>query len=148
MLRRSFLGAIAVTGAVGLWAGQRLIAAPTPTNLETLPLAASDLVGNPDYLVVDIREPEEWRQTGVLEGALLLSYRDPAQFLAVVTPLLEPGQKLALVCRSGNRSSRAVQALARETQSQLVDVSGGMNRILASGYRPVAPTRDRGCTTC
>lgn len=103
--------------------------------------SASELIGG-DALVVDIREPDEWRDTGVLPNAVLLPYRDPGSFLAAVGPRLQEGQPIALICRSGRRSAAAAEAIASMTDHPVVNVAGGMKRLVGEGYLPAA------CPSC
>lgn len=118
-----------------------------PENLTLAALSGEALQGD-GVLLVDIRTPGEWQQTGVIEGARLVTYTDPESFLAQVRPHLQEGQSLALICRSGNRTSRATRQIAGLVDAPVIDVAGGMNRVLAEGYAPVAPTRAMGCTVC
>ncbi|MGP3697605.1 rhodanese-like domain-containing protein [Rhodobacter sp. NSM] len=104
-------------------------------SVNTLSPAAQDLVGG-EAMVVDIREPSEWRDTGVLPNAVLLPYRDADSFLAAIGPQLKPGQPIALICRSGRRSAAAAAAIAARTDHPVVDVAGGMGRLMREGYRP------------
>ena len=146
MNRRYLLGGLAAVAAAVGWAGLGLGAKPANLLLDSPSGAA--LAADPDTLLVDIRRPEEWRDTGVIEGALLVTYSDPQSFLAAVRPHLAPGQRLALICRSGNRTSRAARELAPLVDHAVVDIAGGMLRIRAEGYAPVAPTRAQGCQVC
>lgn len=146
MNRRIVIGALAAAaGAVG-WAGLGLGAKPANLMLESPSGAA--LAADSGTLLVDIRRPEEWRETGVVEGALLVTYRDPQSFLAAVRPHLAPGQRLALICRSGNRTSRAAREIAPLVDHPVVDIAGGMLRVRAEGYAAVTPTRAQGCQVC
>jgi rhodanese-related sulfurtransferase len=106
------------------------------------------LVADDGMLLVDIRTPEEWQQTGVVEGALLVTYSTPEAFLRAITPHLQPGQRVGLICRSGNRTSRAARQIAPLVTGQIVDIAGGMNRVLGQGYQPVRPSKAQGCTMC
>lgn len=99
-------------------------------------------------LLVDIRQPHEWVETGVLPNALLLTFNDPDSFLRELRPHLEPGQPVALICRTGNRTARAAQLVAGELSVPVVDVAGGMFRLIGAGYKPQMPTRAQGCTIC
>lgn len=110
--------------------------------------SGSSLAADDSLLLVDIRTPEEWKQTGVVAGALLVTYSTPEAFLQAVTPHLKPGQRLGLICRSGNRTSRAAQQIAPLFQGDVVDIEGGMSRVLGQGYKPVKPSRAQGCQTC
>ncbi|MGI3183961.1 rhodanese-like domain-containing protein [Nioella aestuarii] len=119
-----------------------------PENLTLASLSGESLASDPSVLLVDIRRPEEWQDTGVVEGALLITYADRDSFLSEVRPHLQEGQSLALICRTGNRTSRASRQIAGLVDVPVIDVAGGMVRVLAEGYRPVTPTRDMGCTVC
>jgi rhodanese-related sulfurtransferase len=119
-----------------------------PENLTLASLSGEALAGDPSILLVDIRRPEEWQDTGVVEGALLLTYADRDSFLAAVRPHLQDGQSLALICRTGNRTSRATRQIAAAVQVPVIDVAGGMVRVLDEGYTPTPPTRAMGCTIC
>jgi rhodanese-related sulfurtransferase len=70
-----------------------------------------DLLQNGDITLIDIRRPEEWRQTGVAKGAKRINMLHPkglqgfAQevYNAVGGDLNAP---IALICRTGSRTSR------------------------------------------
>ena len=85
-------------------------------------------------LVVDIREQAEWRETGVVPGALLVTFRDPDSFLAAIAPNLAEGQPIALICRSGRRSAAAAEAIAARTDHPVIDLAGGVSRLVGEGY--------------
>lgn len=99
-------------------------------------------------LVVDIRAPHEWVETGVLPNALLMTFTNPAEFMRELQAHLAPGQPVMLVCRTGNRTARAAAAIAPHMPVPVVDVQGGMMRMIADGYSPDTPTRAQGCTVC
>lgn len=99
-------------------------------------------------LLVDIRQPHEWVETGVLPNALLLPFDTPEQFLAGLAPHLQPGQPVALICRTGSRTARAVQILEPALDVAIIDLGGGMFRLMDKGYQPQAPTRAQGCNIC
>ena len=146
MNRRIFLAlgaavAALAAGTAGLLGGR------TPDNL-TLSALSGEALQDDSILLVDIRRPEEWQQTGVIEGARLVTYTDPESFLSQVRPHLQEGQSLALICRTGNRTSRATRQISELIDAPVVDVAGGMVRVLGEGYRPVAPTGEMGCTVC
>ncbi|MCB1338687.1 MAG: rhodanese-like domain-containing protein [Maritimibacter sp.] len=90
-------------------------------------------------LIVDIRTPPEWVETGVIEGATLLTFDDPNRFLAEVGPKIADGRGLILVCRSGNRTAAAAKALAGRIPNRIVSIDGGMKKVIAAGYSPVPP---------
>lgn len=90
-------------------------------------------------LVVDVRTPPEWQESGVIEGAKLVTFTDPDSFLAQIKGDLAPGQDLILVCHSGRRSAAAAGALASRIPNHIISIDGGMAAEIANGYRTVAP---------
>lgn len=119
-----------------------------PENVTLADLSGAVLESDPDLLVVDIRTPEEWKQTGVVRDALLVTYTTPESFLEAVNTRKTAGQTITLICRSGNRSSNAARQIAELVEGDVIDVAGGMNRVLREGYDPVKPTREMGCMLC
>ena len=148
MDRRIFIALGAAATAVAAAAAGFLGRGAQAGNLTLEALSGADLAADDSILLVDIREPEEWRESGVIDGALLVTYANRDSFLAAVRPHLRDGQRLALICRSGNRSSRAARQVAASVDFPVIDVAGGMRRVLSEGYTPVAPTRDMGCSVC
>lgn len=90
-------------------------------------------------LIVDIRSPEEWRDTGVIDGARLVTFKDADGFLKAVGKDLTGTRPLVLVCRSGNRTSMAASALAGKISNPIISVNGGMTALIAAGYETVRP---------
>lgn len=138
--------------SMALLAAALLLTAPATaqhaTHYVSAPSAAEIEAAN--VLLVDIRRPEEWQQTGVFPGALLMTYDggDPEAFIEGLRQHLQPGQPVALICRTGNRTSRAAAQFAPLLEQPVVDLAGGMMRLLADGYAPARPTREQGCTIC
>lgn len=91
-------------------------------------------------LIVDIRTPPEWVETGVIDGARLVTFNDPASFLARVGPEIADGRDLVLICRSGNRTSAAARALEGKIPNRIVSVDGGMRKVIGDGYKTVPPS--------
>jgi len=69
-----------------------------------------------DAVLIDVREPDEWAETGVAEPAVLLSLSDLRGERKAWKPFLEKNRDktLLLYCRSGNRSGQAAAILAKE----------------------------------
>lgn len=92
-------------------------------------------------LIVDIRRPDEWKETGVIEGARLVTFKDAEGFLKAIGKDLTPGRPLVLVCRSGNRSSAAAAALVGKVTGPIISANGGMSALIAAGYKTVRPSK-------
>ncbi len=94
-------------------------------------IAPTDL--SDDALVLDVREPDEWA-AGHAPGAVHIPLGDvPAR----IGELPESDGPLPVVCRSGGRSSRAVQWLEGQGYD-VVNVDGGMKAWSAAGKHMVA----------
>ena len=95
--------------------------------------------------VVDIRTPEEWRDTGVIKGARLMTYSfsggfDKAAWLKQVQQVAKPGEPVILICRSGRRSAAVADYLeSHPTKGKIYNASGGMNAWKSSGRPVVVP---------
>ena len=67
--------------------------------------------------VIDVRRPEEWSKTGVIEGSHLLTFFDATgrydlgRWLPALAVIAESNQPVALICRSGKRSGRVARLL-------------------------------------
>jgi len=90
-------------------------------------------------LVVDIRRPEEWRQTGVVEGSYLVTAFDERgrmtqEFPAFFGELTDPDQPVVLICRTGNRTDALARMLMEEAgYEQVYNVSRGIVSWIADG---------------
>jgi hydroxyacylglutathione hydrolase len=82
-----------------------------------------------DVVVIDVREPFEWRE-GHIEGALHLPMLEAVGRLDEV-PRDRPK---AVVCAGGLRSSSVISALKRRGISDWHNVTGGMTAWLKAGH--------------
>lgn len=130
MDRRVVLAGLAGVAAVVIFQG---LSGPAG-GYEVRALTAEEMRG---AMVVDIRQPEEWAATGVIEGAKLVTYADAQSFLAQVE--LQPGQPLVLVCQSGGRSGNAAAELAGMIANPVISQDGGMSAWVNAGHPVVMP---------
>lgn len=95
--------------------------------------------------VIDVRTPEEWRDTGVIKGAKLLTFSfaggfDKAAWFKQEQQLVKPGEPVVLICRSGRRSKAVADYLELQSaQLKIYNASGGMDAWKAEGRSVVAP---------
>lgn len=96
--------------------------------------------------VIDIRTPEEWRETGIIEGSHLLTFFDAQgrydvrAWLSELAAIATPDESIALICHSGGRSALVSQFLDSQVGYQRVhDVPGGIERWMAEDRPAVAP---------
>jgi rhodanese-related sulfurtransferase len=91
------------------------------------PADAAQLVAEGKAVLVDVREPAEWAETGVAAPAVLLAKSDFDGAQTAWKPFLEKvaGKQLILYCRSGKRAGVIGTALA----------AGGYSVANAGGYK-------------
>jgi rhodanese-related sulfurtransferase len=78
-------------------------------------------------VLVDIRTPQEWAETGVPTGAARIDVA-ARDFLPKLEALRDanPGKDIALICRTSSRSAHAARALAGRGWTNVIDVGGGV----------------------
>ncbi len=81
--------------------------------------------------LIDIRQPEEWRQTGVAKGAKGISMRHPQGpqgFLQELTAAVggDKNAPIGLICRTGNRTTAMQKALRDVGFTRVFNVKEGM----------------------
>lgn len=116
-----------------LFVGQRLLAGDVIS-----PEEAARRVAAGTAILIDVREPAEWRD-GVVTGALLLPLSDLSGERAKWKPVLDANRdkELILYCRSGNRSGQAVRILTGEKLK--ATNAGGFSSWKAAGKPTTKP---------
>ena len=98
---------------------------------------AVKLVGKPDVVFIDLREPEELQKGGRLTGAVhvprgLLEFQvDPTS--PAHKPELGGAKKLVLFCGSGSRSALAAKSLKDMGVESVAHVAGGFPALQKAG---------------
>jgi len=99
-------------------------------------------------VLVDIRRPEEWRLTGVVDGSHLLTFfaqdgsSEPLVWLEQLAQLVPEEQPLALLCRSGYRTGLICDFLLEVTpQREIYNVTEGVLGWLAAGLPVETPDK-------
>lgn len=80
-------------------------------------------------LLIDIRTPEQWRQAGIAPGAARVDfYRGLKALLESILQLVggDRSRPIALICRTGNRTTRAQALLLEQGFTQVYNVRQGM----------------------
>jgi len=92
--------------------------------------------------IYDVRRPEEWYQTGVIEGSQLLTFVDAngrvqERFLSRFTADVGKNEPVILICRTGSRTSTLARHLVEELgYTNVFNVDDGITRWLREN-RPV-----------
>lgn len=78
-------------------------------------------------VLVDIRRPEEWAETGTPEGAIRLDM-EANDFVPRLAELQKanPGRDIDIICRTANRTSHVQRVLSRAGWGNVVNVRGGV----------------------
>ncbi|NVJ93015.1 MAG: FKBP-type peptidyl-prolyl cis-trans isomerase [Methylocystaceae bacterium] len=104
--------------------------------------------------LVDIRTPKEWKETGIIEGSLLLPFKMSKEqvnpkFVEDMQRIAKPDEKVILICRSGNRSRTASEGLSsRFGYSNIYNVKKGIKHWMAEKNPTVNVNMDDAKTTC
>lgn len=80
--------------------------------------------------LLDVREPEEWAETGVPDGAVLIPL---AEVESRAPSELDADSPVYVICRSGNRSRTASETLVQLDFRQVYNVDGGVTAWLNAG---------------
>ena len=95
-----------------------------------------------DIPIYDVRRPEEWRQTGVVEGSKLLTFVDASgrlkpDFIERFTTANNQQDPVILICRTGSRTSTLARLLVEQLgYTQVYNVRDGITRWIRED-RPV-----------
>ena len=88
------------------------------------------LTADADAQLVDVREPDEWAETGIAPDAVLIPLGDvEAQAPAGLTA----DQPVYVICRTGNRSQTASEILVGLGFTQVYNVDGGITAWVDAG---------------
>ncbi|EAI5630158.1 rhodanese-like domain-containing protein [Campylobacter lari] len=95
----------------------------------------ADILEN--YQVIDVRKPSEWAQTGTIKNAIKISFYNEdgsvnKNFVEEIKKI-SSNKPIAIVCRSGSRSTKA-SALLDQNGIEVTNLKGGMNALLSQGY--------------
>ena len=135
MMRPLLPGMLLLAFALGGCAGP-----PPYANLDNDQLKTLLQQGVPIY---DVRRPEEWRQTGVVQGSRLLTFVDARgrplpDFLPRFSADVGKNDPVILICRTGNRTDTLARHLVEQMgYTQVYNVRHGINRWIGD-KNPVA----------
>jgi len=127
--------------AVGLLlTGLSACSEPPYTNVDNAEL---QMMLAQDIPLYDVRRPEEWQQTGVVEGSQLLTFVDASgrvkpDFIERFTAANSQHDPVILICRTGSRTRTLARYLVEELgYTQVYNVRDGITRWIRED-RPVA----------
>ena len=93
--------------------------------------AAKEMSNN--LIIIDVRNKEEWKETGIIPNSLLIQMLSAARTIRkeyISELLIALGEdkdiKAAIICHSGGRSSATVELLKNEGFNNIFNISEGM----------------------
>lgn len=104
---------------------------PPYTNVDNAEL---QIMLEKDIPIYDVRRPEEWRQTGVVEGSKLLTFVDASgrlkpDFIERFTAANSQHDPVILICLTGGRTGTLARFLVEEMgYTQVYNVRDGITR--------------------
>lgn len=113
---------LAFVAILGLLVGNELLRF-TRKYKELGPSAIVPVMNRDDAVVIDVREPNEYRE-GHLANAELIPLGELNQKLDKLAK--HKDQPVVVYCRSGNRSARACRMLAKHGFEDLYNLAGGI----------------------
>ena len=96
--------------------------------------------------IIDIRRQEEWSQTGIIEGSILMTFFDKEGKAEVDTWLqnldlvANKNEPFILICRTGRRTGLVANFLSeRLNYEKVYDVTDGITEWIRKGNTVVKP---------
>ncbi|MBU0656790.1 MAG: rhodanese-like domain-containing protein [Gammaproteobacteria bacterium] len=132
------LGACSKAQGLGEKAGNTAEASAQQGSVNNVSNAELQALLDKGVTLVDIRLPEEWQQTGVVEGSKLLTLFEKSgavapNFLANLQKVAPVDKPVALICRTGNRTRAGAEMLAQAGYSQVYNVTHGITGWIKEG---------------
>ncbi len=109
---------------------------------EVISLPVSQKVLDSGIKIIDIRTKSEWEQTGIVKGAIPITFFDEkgnyniSKFLSKLNSYIKKGEKFAIICRTGHRTG-VVSKFLGDKGYKVVNLEGGILSLLKQGYKPV-----------
>jgi len=105
--------------------------------------------------LIDIRRPEEWKQTGVVPGSHLLTFFDrkgnvnPAFGSELQKLVSGPADELVFICQTGQRSKALSQYLADKAGfTNVANVENGIGHWISNGGEVTDAETPENCWLC
>jgi len=101
-----------------------------------------ELLENSEMVIVDIRTPGEWVQTGVVPGCKTIMFfderggYDAEGFLKQMDELGGKGVEIGLICRTGARTAQ-VAGFMEQQGYNAKNLVGGVTKLTREGYQLV-----------
>jgi rhodanese-related sulfurtransferase len=107
------------------------------TDIEVTP----QFIENTNLKIIDIRTKSEWKETGIVKGSYTLTFFDERGnydiegFLTALDKIVKKGEKFALICRTGSRTTMVSNFLGNKLDYDVVNLRGGLMKLIHEGYK-------------
>jgi rhodanese-related sulfurtransferase len=104
--------------------------------------------------LIDIRLPEEWKETGVIKGSTLMTFFGPRgrvnpNFMKRFAAMVKPKDKVMLICRTGSRTGVVSQFLAQRAGFEgIINMTRGITSWIREGKPVVKAKMPETCWLC
>lgn len=91
--------------------------------------------------IIDIRTAQEWKEDGLLKGAIPITFfNDKGEynvplFLEELKKHVKDGEQFALICHTGSRTRILSDFFANKLGMRVIDLKGGMVYAKAKGIK-------------
>lgn len=91
--------------------------------------------------IIDIRTEPEWKETGLVENAIPITFfdeqgrYDAQAFVNELNKHVKKDREFALICRTGNRTVAVSEFLSKQGY-KVINLKGGIKRLMSQGYIP------------
>lgn len=119
----------AVIALVAVVMLMRMFGAPASAGEAMTPQEAHEKAMKGEVVLVDVRTPDEWKQTGLpASGHAITMHQQGPEFLRQLDAALggDRTKPLAVICRTGNRTGSLVGPLEKAGYTRVIDVKEGM----------------------
>lgn len=99
-----------------------------------------EMLENSDMVVVDIRTPMEWQETGIVPGCKTITFfdmmgnYDAEAFLKAMDELGGKDVEIGLICRTGSRTAQVAGFMAQQGYN-VKNLAGGVMKLMSEGYQ-------------
>lgn len=96
--------------------------------------------------IIDIRTPEEWKETGIVKDSYMIMFFDEEgnfnveSFLNQLNMIVKEGESFALICRVGSRTGIVSEFLSDKLGYKVINLKGGIMKMIHEGYKTVPYT--------
>ncbi len=98
--------------------------------------------------IVDIRTVGEWKETGIIKGAIPIEFfnekgnYDIPAFLKALNAKVDTSKEFALICRTGSRTKMVAQFLSDELKYKVIDIEGGIMEAATKQHAPIVAYKE------